>query len=605
MNVGPSWREPRVRRCTSLTAVVGSLVFGLVSGAAAAAPAGWSEPEYVSDVFEVGALEGLALNYPDLAVSGTGDAVVAWTRQEQLSDLSYLKEVFTRDRVLGGDWGPVKLLGRSQYADDPRVGTNAGTTVVAWESANEVLVRVRRAGGDYAAAKTLGPGREVQVGVDDAGRAIVLWSGGGADYGIRAARYVPGSGWSSTTTISFSPTAQTPDLAVSGGGDAIATWKAEDGVRVTEFTPGAGWTAHRLVGPGGVRPSVATNDAGQVALAWTLQSPVNATAAVWATLGSIRGGLGRIRQLSDDVVWDWYMDEPTAEAAMGPGGDAALAWNRPASWFHDQNVQVITGLAAYDSWNYPRSIAVPTWNPRPSLGVFADGTVLAVWRGGYAAIRPADGQGATATGWTTPFNIASTGTDPYNADVALDDAGRVHVAWADLSRPPVRMDDHIAAMAVQATSFGAPGSAPAPIVPTPPAAPVTTGAGQVTPMPSGGSAGGGGSAVPLGKVTTARPSPVLAVVWRKGRPYISLRLNVPRPLIGRTLWLERRIGKRTVVLARFRATRAGALTRLVPLGASTIKGAKVAVLRVSVRPTATASGASSTFRSIPVAQRRR
>ena len=94
-------------------------------------------------------------------------------------------------------------------------------------------------GGDTR-PKNFGGGAEVHVGVDASGAATVLWSGGGIDYGIRSARYVPSSGWTLTKTISFSPTAQTPDLAVSKNGDAMAAWKAQDGVRVTEFTPAGG-----------------------------------------------------------------------------------------------------------------------------------------------------------------------------------------------------------------------------------------------------------------------------------------------------------------------------------------------------------------------------
>lgn len=583
-------------------AVVGALALGAAT--ASAAPTGWSEPQDLSDVFEVGALEGLGLNYPDIAVSGSGDATIAWVRQEQLADLSYLHEVFTRDRPLGGAWGTTTLLWRGQYSSDPRVATNAGTTVIAWESSRQVLVRVRRAGGGFT-TKNLGAGYEVQVGVDDAGRAIVLWSGGGVDYGIRAARYVPGSGWSATTTISFSPTAQTPDLAVSGNGDAIATWKAEDGVRVTEFTPSGGWTAHRLIGAGGVRPSVATNDAGEVVLAWTLFSAAaGGTSSVQSVRGSIRGGLSSAQQLSDDVLADWYMDEPTAETAMGPSGDGAVAWNRPASWAHDQNVQIATGRATSGYWGYPRSVAVPTWSPRPSLGIFADGTVLAVWRGGNAAIRPAGGLGATATGWTLPFSIATAGSEPYNPDVALDDAGRVHVAWADLSRPQVRMEDHLAAMAVQVTSFGAPGTPPAPTAPTAPviAPPAPTpSAAPTAPTAPSGVAGG----VSKSKTATPKPTPALSVVWRKGKPYVSLRLNVPRALSGRVLVLEQKVGRRAVALSRFRAAKAGPLARLVPLSPKAVTKNTVLSLRLSVSATAAATGASSAYRAVSLRQHRR
>lgn len=328
------------------------LTLGTAIGDASAASAGWSSPQDLSDSFEVGVLEGSALNYPDIDVSDGGDAVAIWRRQEQLPNLTYREDIWTRDRPLGGDWGAARLVGTGNGdVSDPRVATNAGTTVIAWQSGTDIVAQVRRRGGDYAELRNFGDGAEVQVGVDAAGAATVLWSGGGVAYGIRSARYVPGSGWGSTKTISFSPTAQTPDLAVSDDGDAIAAWKAQDGVRVTEFTPAGGWTSHHLVAAGGLRPSIAANRVGQVVLAWAQpgppDTPLAPTDSVRAMTGTVRDGLGAAKQLSDDILWDLWLDEPIPEAAIGDGGDAVVAWNRAVSIYHDATIQVSTPPAAF------------------------------------------------------------------------------------------------------------------------------------------------------------------------------------------------------------------------------------------------------------------
>ncbi len=335
-------------------------------GSAIAAASGWSAPQDLSDNFEVGVLEGSALNYPDIDVSDGGDAVVIWRRQEQLPGFTYREDIWTRDRPLGGGWSAAHLMGSGNGdGSDPRVATNAGTTVIAWQSGSSIVARVRRTGGDYSAPKNFGGGAEVHVGVDASGAATVLWSGGGIDYGIRSARYVPSSGWTLTKTISFSPTAQTPDLAVSKNGDAMAAWKAQDGVRVTEFTPAGGWTAHRLVAAGGLHPEhrdqpLGASGAGMGAT-WSARcrsacsdglGPCDDRHHSWR-LGPRETALGR------HPLGPLACDEPIPEAAIGDGGDVVVAWNRSVSIFHDATIQVSSRRLPDGPWQYAKSISVP------------------------------------------------------------------------------------------------------------------------------------------------------------------------------------------------------------------------------------------------------
>jgi len=425
----------------------------------------------------------------------------------------------------------------------------------------------------------------------------VLWSGGGVGYGIRSARNTAAAGWGATKTISFSPTAQTPDLAVSGSGDAIAAWSAQDGVRVTEFTVATGWSAHHLVGPGGLEPSIATNDAGQVVLAWAGPGQQVSTEAVRALTGTIRGGLAGERQLSDEILWDSVPDAPVPEAAIGRGGDAVVAWNRVVSFaIHDAGVEVSTTRVPGGGWEHARGIAAPTYYPRPSLGVLPDGAILVAWRGGNVAVRAADQANVSPSAWGTSFVLSDPGADVYNPSIAVDDAGRVHAVWADLSRPRIRAEDHMFYMAVQATSFGLPGSTPAPLSPTPPSLLAPSAGGTLT---------AGAVLKPRPRPATtpkSLPRPSITTVVKRGTLYLKVSANVSKRFKGRTLVIQRKVGRKVLRLGALKVPASGRIARLIALdayskaGPAGVKGVSRVEIRITLAASAKAKAVLSPFR---------
>lgn len=580
-------------------ACAGALVLAL-PGVAVAAPAGWTPPRDLSDNFEVGFLEEGALNFPDIDVSDGGDAVAIWRRQEQLPDLTHRQDMWTADLPLGGTWSAPRFVGTGVGdAWDPKVATNAGTTVIAWASGSNIVARVRRGGGAYSPERNLGAGSDVQVGVDDAGTAFVLWQSSG----IKAARN-SAAGWTTTTTISTSPTAQTPDLAVSGSGDAVGSWKAQDGIRVTEFTPQTGWTPHYLVGPGGIRPSVAINDGDQVVLAWTLEGPPDSgglpTQSVQVKTGSVWGGLGAARKISDDISYDIWLQEPTPVAAINARGDMAVGWNR-AVYPGTQSTVQVTMSPGLGGWTSPQNIAVPISAPKPALAVLPDGSAIAVWKGGNAALRPSDGGGGFPPArFGAPFVLAGPEAEVDNPAIATDDAGRIHVVWADTSRPQTRYDDRLGFMAVQATSFGAaaagpaPGGGPGPVSASP--APPGGGAPPLPKLPGGLQAG----------APAALAKPRLATVLRRGTLYLKVTATLSRAFSGRTLVIQRRAGTRVLRMGSLAVPRSGRISRLIALDTnSSVGGTGVRHLaRIQVRMTLTktrrAAAISSPFGAVGV-----
>ena len=586
-----------VRRSGLLALAFASTALLASAGGADAAPAGWSSPQDLSDTFEVGEQEGSAFNYPDVDVSPTGDAVAVWQRNDQMFTQDVTSQVWFAERPLGGVWSAARLLGSGS---GPHVGTNGGSTVVTWSSGANIVARVRRGAGDFAAARNFGAGAEPQAGVDDSGAATVLWSGGGVDYGIRSARNTAAAGWTATKTISFSPTAQNPDLAVSGGGDAIATWKAQDGVRLTEFTSSGGWSAHHLFAPGGERPSIAVNRGGQVVLAWSLPVTTGTpTESAYASTGTIRGGLGPGTKISPDVIVDSTFQQIHPETSLGTRGDAVVAWNLAilgTGLVPESTVQVASSRLPF-GWTNPQSISVPVYVPQPSVGVLPDGSAIVAWRGGSAAVRAADQADISPQRWDPPVVLSDPGADVYNPDLAVDAAGGVHAVWADASRPRQRFEDHLAAMAVQATSFGLPGSTPVPLSPAVPAPPGPSAGGAPI-------AAGVGRARPRPPVTPKNlPTPGVTTVIKRGTLYLKVTTTLSKQFKGRSLVIQRLVGRKVLPLASLKVPASGRISRLIALdiyskaGGAGVRGVARVKVRIALTRTKKAAAIASPFRT--------
>lgn len=136
----------------------------------------WSRPRVLSD---------LAASQPRLAIDGSGTAVVVWRA---------LGSIHVATRPRGGEFGPATSLDPRVTQDDfPELAVSAaGHAVVVWERriaprTIRVIASVRPPGGGFGPARPISPPHRVrieltfpelapQVAVGDDGRAIVTWS---------------------------------------------------------------------------------------------------------------------------------------------------------------------------------------------------------------------------------------------------------------------------------------------------------------------------------------------------------------------------------------------------------------------------------------------
>ncbi|MGE4030810.1 MAG: hypothetical protein AB7I08_11330 [Thermoleophilia bacterium] len=108
------------------------------------------------------------------------------------------------------------------------------------------------------------------------------------------------------------------------------------------------------------------------------------------------------------------------------------------------------------------------------------------------------------------------------------------------------------------------------------------------------------------KAKTGAAKPKFTTLVRRGKVYLRVTATLPRTQAGRTLVIQRKVGKRTLTVGTVRVPRTGKVSKQILLKSGTkagsrgVKGAKSIRLRVRTLPTATALGANSAFKAVAV-----
>jgi hypothetical protein len=194
---------------------------------------------------------GSALSYA-VAMEGGGRAVVVWSASGQVA--ASIQE--------GSGWGGSTVLSADTAMGRPQVATNdSGVVFAAWCGAGGVIRGARRAAPsawEPAGSSASGccqapvldtPGPGVSVGVSASGEGVIV---GATATRVCERRYVPGSGWQSTTVLA-TPGADTtaPQLGIAPDGHALLAWTNStqgDLVKARAYDPASGWGAV-LTGP--------------------------------------------------------------------------------------------------------------------------------------------------------------------------------------------------------------------------------------------------------------------------------------------------------------------------------------------------------------------
>jgi len=190
---------------------------------------------------------------PSLDGDGAGNAIAVWAPSTQ----DYAPVLARRYSAREG-WMPVETIaaGGSGSVNTPTARMNARGDVVAIWDGYAGLAASAASSRSWQSPVIIGrsAAQMWSWGLDDEGRALVVWLSGRS---LLTSRLEPGSGWLPPATLpgaaGLASGLQTPTIAVSGSGHAIAAWSRALSPGVNEelwanaFDPRQGWAApHRL-----------------------------------------------------------------------------------------------------------------------------------------------------------------------------------------------------------------------------------------------------------------------------------------------------------------------------------------------------------------------
>ena len=279
---------------------------------------------------------------PQVAVDPAGDTVAVWSRSNGFNEI-----VQAASRPAGGAWsGPVDLSAGGGNALEPQVAIDgSGNAVAVWSRSNGsrtvVQAAVMGAGGAWSPAVDLSDAERnasaPQVAVDPAGNAVAVWSRfNGLNDIVQAASRRAGGAWSGPVDLSVGGgNAGQAQVAIDGSGNAVAVWSRYDGanfiVQSSARAAGGGWSSpptdlSAAGGPAG-EPQVAVGGGGEAVAVWSRNDGANLIVQSAARAG---GG-----------AWSGAVDLSTAglnskepQVTLSPGGEAVAVWVREAGGFN-------------------------------------------------------------------------------------------------------------------------------------------------------------------------------------------------------------------------------------------------------------------------------
>ncbi|HEX3361786.1 MAG TPA: PKD domain-containing protein [Solirubrobacterales bacterium] len=365
---------------------------------------------------------------PQVAVDPGGDAVAVWKRYD---GTDYVVE--TASRPAGGSWqASVAISATGQNAENPQVAVDPGGDAVAvWKGpdGSKFIVETasRPAGGSWQAPVAISAAGQnavtPQVAIDPGADAVAVWDRyNGANHIIETASRPAGGSWEAPVDLSVAGrNAETPQVAVDPGGDAVAVWYRDNGanyiVQAASRPAGGSWEAPvdlSAAGRNAFAPQVAFDPGGDAVAVWE-----NETDHIGETASRPGGGSW---QAPADLSAGQEAFAP--QVAVDPGGDAVAVWESYDGGY-------IAQAAAYDATGPQlRSLSIPAAGTVGQSLAFSV-SPLDVWSAlGPVSWNFGDGAGASGAG------VSHTYTAPGNYTVTLsagDSLGNLSSATAQVS----------------------------------------------------------------------------------------------------------------------------------------------------------------------------
>jgi hypothetical protein len=297
---------------------------------------------------------------------------------------------------------------------------------------------------------------DLGVAFTSQGWTAVVWLQSASEHHVWAAVFDPSAGWSSPVPISVgSLNANSPEVAASDDGSAMAVWTEADGsylnVWASKFTPGWGWQAATQI----VRdndsdasvPKVAGGPNGRYVAVWDASD--GSYERIWANIYDPRVGWG------GDLILDGLFDNGEFPVAgFDAQGHILVMWDQ-----YDGVRQSIGWARFTDNAGWSQAAWAESDNATDSfyvsVAVEQSGSAFAAWKaynatGGFVVAS----EFTPGSGWG-PVAVVSrdTGYDVGDEQVAADDTGAAFLTWTQYGGP---VDQVMASHHTPASGWSAP-----------------------------------------------------------------------------------------------------------------------------------------------------
>ena len=325
------------------------------------------------------------------------------------------------------------------------VATQAPATPAERAPAQAVLSAASRSAQTLAQGSTVG----AQLAVNDAGIAYAVWAqarGPRLHYQIRAARRTPSGRWARPVALSrwFAVPATgkllvggRPQVGVDDAGRATVVWSQPDGpiLRIRTAThSGRGWSPARWLSPrrqNAFNPGIAVAGAGHRIVYWQGGRPNGRDWPVLARYRAAGDGWEPTERL-DDNLWE---DSHHAEAVIDDRGVATVVWDEQTQNPTRGRVPVATRSPG-TPWSTTILFERTNHPHLPQPATTRDGRLVVAWADNdqvLAAPRSPDGTWGPAETVVPPSSAAY----PLVRHVAITESGLVAASYelADVDRP--------------------------------------------------------------------------------------------------------------------------------------------------------------------------
>jgi methyl-accepting chemotaxis protein len=274
---------------------------------------------------------------PQITVDNSGNATAVWRQND-----GALYNIQSNRYIVGVGWGTVSLIetDNAGHADDPQVANDgSGNAIAVWTQndglrnniwANRYIVGFGWGTASLIETNDTGNAEKPQVGMDEAGNTIAVWSHhNGALWNVWTNRFEVSS-WGTPELLENDDAgdAQRPQVAVNDIGEAVATWQQKDGtwnnIWVSRYDIGSGWGTAMLIenenSGNAFNPKPTVDGNGNTIVVWNLWDGTRFN--IWANQYDSLTGWGTASIIETENAGDAF----SPEVAMDATGNAVTVW---------------------------------------------------------------------------------------------------------------------------------------------------------------------------------------------------------------------------------------------------------------------------------------